>query len=76
MTEQTARTVANIVLGAAAVAAGYVILRTPSLRRMAAGLIVASVTGGVPRWFGREVQHAWNASNLRREAGAASPSGL
>lgn len=76
MTEQTARTVANILLGAAAVGVAYAIVRTPSLRRMAGGLIVAAVTGGVPAWIGREVQHAWDASSSGREAGTARQSGL
>ena len=76
MTEQTARTVANLVLGATALSAAYVVLKTPSLRRMATGLVVAAVTGGVPAWLGREVQHAWDATGSRHVSRAVTRSGL
>jgi hypothetical protein len=77
MTEQTARTVANVVIGAAAIGVAYVVLRTPSLRRMAARLLVAAVTGGVPAWIGREVHHAWDASAGGDDGrGVARQSGL
>lgn len=79
MTEHTARTVANITIGAAALGAAYIILRTPSLRRMAGGLVVAALTGGMPAWAGREVQRAWGASGQADESGrepAFSSSGL
>jgi hypothetical protein len=62
MTEETATKVANVVLAAAAVAAAYAIIRTPPLRRMAGGLLLAAVTGTVPAWVNREVREAWNAS--------------
>ncbi len=65
MTEQHARTVANVVLGAAAVGAAVVILRTPALRRLAFGLARTAVTVGVPAWLSREVQQAWNESSTR-----------
>ena len=41
MTEDNARTVANVILGAAALGVAYYILKTPSLRRLAgdAGLV-------------------------------------
>lgn len=62
MTEESARRVANALIGAAAFGAAVVILKKPRLRRMATGLIVAAVTSGIPTWLGREVQHAWHAS--------------
>ena len=65
MTEKTAQTVANIALGAAAVGAAYVILRTPPLRRWAVGLAVTALTGAIPAWIGREVQAAWADSGRR-----------
>jgi hypothetical protein len=72
MTEQTARTVANLVIGAAALGAAYIILRTPSLRRMAAGLSFAALTGGLPAWVSQEVQRAWNASSQDDGSGRAA----
>jgi hypothetical protein len=62
MTEQTATKVANVVLAAAVLGAAYAVVRTPPLRRMATGLLLAAVTGGVPAWFSRELREAWNAS--------------
>jgi hypothetical protein len=62
MTEQSARQVANALMGAAAIGVAVTILRKPALRRMATGLIVAAVTSGIPTWLGREVRHAWYAT--------------
>jgi hypothetical protein len=62
MNEQTAKQAANVVLAAAAISAAYVIVTTPRLRRMAAGLAFAAMTGGVPAWLTRELQQAWGAS--------------
>jgi len=65
MTEQTARTVANVVIGAAAVGAAYIVVRTPSLRRLAIGLAVTALTRSIPAWVTREAQHAWTQSARR-----------
>jgi hypothetical protein len=65
MTEQTAEKVANVALGVAAVAAAYFVLKTPPLRRFAVGLAVTALTGAVPAWLTREVQHAWLESGRR-----------
>lgn len=62
MTEQTAQKIANVAIGAAALGATYLILRTPVLRRLAVGLAVTGLTGALPAWFSRELQHAWMAS--------------
>lgn len=62
MTENTARTVANVVLGAAAVGAAYVVVTTPPLRRMAWRVAVTALTGTLPGWLMREVQEAWRES--------------
>jgi hypothetical protein len=59
MTEQTARTIANVALGAAALGAAYYVVRTPPLRRMAVRLAKTALTGAIPAWLAREAQHAW-----------------
>ena len=65
MTEDTAKKVANVALGVAAVGAAYVIVRTPPLRRMALGLAMTALTGALPAWLAREAQHAWMVSGRR-----------
>jgi hypothetical protein len=69
VTEDNARTVANVVLGAAAIGAAVIILRTPTLRRLAFGLVRAAITVGIPAWVSREVREAWQAADIRRSAG-------
>ena len=70
--EDSARTVANIVVGAAALGAAVVILRTPTLRRLAFGLARTALTVTIPAWLSREVQHAW-AEAARSSSGTAPP---
>jgi hypothetical protein len=65
MTEDNARTVANVILGAAAVAATVYIMRTPPLRRMAWRLAVTALTGTIPAWVARELRDAWAESGER-----------
>ena len=65
MTEESARKVANVMLGAAAVGAAVVVLRTPALRRMAAGLAITALTGTMPAWLRSELQRAWDESEPR-----------
>ena len=65
MTAKTAQTVANVALGAAALGAAYVIVRTPPLRRLAVGLALSALTGALPAWLTREAQHAWVQSGRR-----------
>jgi hypothetical protein len=62
MTEQQARTAANTVLVAAAVGAAFVVLRSPSLRRVTWQLARAWVTGPLVVWAGQEIRRAWEAS--------------
>lgn len=62
MKEQTARTVANIVLATAAVGAAVVVLRVPALRKMAIGLAATALTTQVPAWLRHEVSQAWTNS--------------
>jgi len=59
MTEDRARTIANVILGVAVAGAGYYVLRTPPLRRAALRLALTTLTATLPAWFGREVQRAW-----------------
>jgi len=69
MQERTANAIANGILAAAAAGAGYVIWRNRRLRRLAIGLVVASVTGSLPAWFQRELQAAWAASGHAPQSG-------
>jgi hypothetical protein len=62
MKEETARAVANVVVGAVAIGAAVIILRTPRLRRLAFGLGRAAITMGIPAWLAGEVRGAWEAS--------------
>ena len=57
--EDNARTVANIIVGAAALGAAVVILRTPTLRRLAFGLARTALTVSIPAWLSQQVQTAW-----------------
>ena len=61
--EDSARTVANVIVGAAALGAAVVILRTPALRRLAFGLARTALTVTIPAWLSREVHEAWAASS-------------
>ena len=65
MTEDSARTVANVVLGAAAIGAAVIILRTPALRRLAFGLARTALTVGIPAWVSKEVREAWQDAGTR-----------
>ena len=62
MTQSSAEKFANVVIGAAAVAGTYYVLKTPQLRRVAWRLLVASLTGTVPAWVSQEIRNGWEAS--------------
>ena len=62
MKEETARTVANVVLAAVAVGAAVVVLRTPALRRLAFGLARTAITTSIPLWLTHQVRQAWAES--------------
>jgi hypothetical protein len=66
--EETARTVANIVLGAAAIGAAVVVLRVPALRRLAFGLTRTAITTAIPAWIANEVRTSWADSARRRDS--------
>jgi hypothetical protein len=56
---QNPRAAANLVLITAGIAAGYVILTTPPLRRLAARVFYAWLGASVPVYLLNEVRHAW-----------------
>ena len=63
MREETAQTVANVVIGAAALGAAVVILRVPTLRRLAFGLLRTAIVTGIPAWLTQETRRAWAESS-------------
>jgi len=59
MTETTARTVANVVLASAGVAAAYVVITTPPLRRVAVRVVRVWLGASVPLYLLNEARQAW-----------------
>jgi hypothetical protein len=59
MTTATARAVANVVLASAGLAATYVIVTTPPLRRLALRGVRLWLGAGVPVYLLTEVHRAW-----------------
>ena len=59
MTQSTAKTVANVVLVSAGVAAAYVVLTTPPLRRLAFRGVRLWLGASVPVFLARQVKQAW-----------------
>jgi hypothetical protein len=59
MTDRTAHTVANVALAAAGIAAAYVIVTTPPLRRLAIVGIRWWLGASVPIYLASEVRSAW-----------------
>jgi hypothetical protein len=59
MTSATARTVANVVLASAGVAAAYVVLSTPSLRRYALQAARLWLGASVPGYLVSQIRQAW-----------------
>ena len=62
MTSANARTVANVVLASAGVAAAYVIVTTPSLRRLAVRGLRLWLGASVPGYLLGQTRQAWVAS--------------
>jgi hypothetical protein len=62
VTSANARTVANVVLVTAGVAAAYVIVTTPSLRRLAARGVRLWLGASVPVYLVHQAREAWVAS--------------
>ena len=63
MTSASARTVANVVLASAGVAAAYVILTTPSLRRLAFRGARLWLGATLPAYLADQTRQAWVASS-------------
>jgi len=59
MTDSAARTAANVVLASAGLAAAYVVITTPPLRRLALGGLRMWLGATVPVYLARQIQHAW-----------------
>jgi hypothetical protein len=59
MTATTARAVANVVLASAGVAAAYVIITTPPLRRLALRAIEVWLGASVPMYLVGQARQAW-----------------
>jgi hypothetical protein len=70
MTSANARTVANVVLASAGVAAAYVILTTPSLRRLAFHGVRFWLGAGVTGYLADQTLQAWGASGASPRARA------
>jgi hypothetical protein len=59
MTSANARTVANVVLASAGVAAAYVVITTPPLRRIAMRAARLWLGGSVPAFLTDQTRRAW-----------------
>ena len=68
MTEQQARTTANIVMTAAALGAAVIVLRSPKLRRMVWQLARQYATGPLAVWTTGTVREAWDEAGRRPPA--------
>jgi hypothetical protein len=59
MTDSEARSVANLVLVSAGIAAAYVVITTPPLRRLAATGLRWWLGAGVSAYLAEQVRQAW-----------------
>ena len=62
MTSTNARTVANVVLASAGLAAAYVVITTPSLRRLALQGLRIWLGASVPGYVLQQTRQAWAES--------------
>jgi hypothetical protein len=62
MTRTTARTVANVVLASAGVAAAFVVITNPPLRRLAVGATRLWLGASVPAYLLDQTKRAWMES--------------
>ena len=70
MTDSTARAVANVVLVSAGVAAAYVVVTTPPLRRLAMRLVRLWLGASVPIYLASQAREAWAESGRTHRAGS------
>jgi len=73
MTEQQARTAANVVMAAGAAGALVYILRKPPLRRLAVQLARSWVRGPLVVWAAAELRHAWLESSYTSQRASVAP---
>ena len=66
MTEANARATADLVLLSAGIAAAYVVLTKPRLRRLAFGAIRYWLGASVPVFLLAQTRQAWTASGSRQ----------
>jgi len=66
MTGPAARTVANVLLATAGVAAAYVVITTPPLRRLAATGVRLWLGASVPIYLITQAGRAWQESGQAR----------
>jgi hypothetical protein len=59
MTDANARTVANVILVSAGVAAAYLVMTTPPLRRVALRAIKLWLGASVPMYLANQAHDAW-----------------
>ena len=74
MTEQQARTTANVVMAAAALGAAVLVLRSPKLRRMTWQLARQYAAGPLAVWASGTVLEAWEQSASARRASSGGTS--
>jgi hypothetical protein len=65
MTEANARATADLVLVSAGIAAAYLVLRKPRLRRLAFGAVRYWLGASVPVFLLTQARDAWAASGSR-----------
>jgi len=73
VTESTARTVANVVLASAGVAAAYVVITTPPLRRLAMRAVRLWLGASVPIYLASQARQAWVESGRARPGSGQGP---
>jgi hypothetical protein len=66
MTDTTARTVSNVVLASAGLAAAYVVFTTPPLRRLALAASERWLGASVPGYLLTQLRQAWAESGQSR----------
>jgi hypothetical protein len=62
VTQDAARSTANLLLAAAGLAAAYVVITTPPLRRLASRAIQVWLGATIPAYLMHEARRAWTAS--------------
>ena len=70
MTAATAKTVANVALATAGLAAAYVVITTPPLRRLAMGVVEVWLGATVPVYLVRQARQAWVESGRTPRLGS------